>query len=118
MFCYQQSFFNPTRVVGCEQFWALVGAPRTRELIDGIRQEKAEAARLLQAGDTEGAKEHEQEAARLKKKLPAFIFQATFDVTKSKKGFEGAWRKQAATRLPSPARPWVACYRRDARREG
>ena len=99
MFCYQQSFFNPTRVVGCEQFWALVGAPRTRELIDGIRQEKAEAARLLQAGDTEGAKEHEQEAARLKKKLPAFIFQATFDVTKSKKGFEGAWRKQAATRL-------------------
>jgi hypothetical protein len=99
MFCYQQSFFNPTRVVGCEQFWALVGAPRTRELIDGIRQEKAEAARLLQAGDKEGAKEHEQEAARLKKKLPAFIFQATFDVTKSKKGFEGAWRKQAATRL-------------------
>ena len=37
--------------------------------------------------------------ASLKCKLPAFIFQATFDETESKKGKMGAWRKQSATRL-------------------
>ena len=35
----------------------------------------------------------------MKRKLPAFIFQATFDETTSKSGKTGAWRKQAATRL-------------------
>ena len=35
----------------------------------------------------------------MKRKLPAFIFQATFDETKSAKGKIGRWRKQAATRL-------------------
>ena len=85
MFVYQQSFFNPTKEVTPELFWALVGAPWTQEVIEGVRAAKAR-------GD-------EAEASRLKKKLPAFIFQATFDVTKSKKGYEGAWRKQAATRL-------------------
>ena len=85
MFCYQQNFFTPTREVTREQFWALVRAPYTKELISGIRRAKA-------AGD-------DAEAARLKKKLPAFIFQATFDETTSKKGLTGRWRKQAATRL-------------------
>ena len=85
MFCYQQSFFTPTKEVNKQQFWALVGAPLTKELIDGVRAAKAR-------GD-------DAEAARLKKRLPAFIFQATFDVTVSKKGREGRWRKQAATRL-------------------
>ena len=33
------------------------------------------------------------------RKLPAFIFQATFDETTSKTGKTGAWRKQSATRL-------------------
>ena len=37
--------------------------------------------------------------ASLKRKLPAFIFQATFDETTSKTGKTGAWRKQSATRL-------------------
>ena len=78
MFCYQQNFFNPTKEVGRELFWALVGAPYTKECILKYRE----------TGD-----------AAWKKRLPAFIFQATFDVTKSKKGYEGAWRKQAATRL-------------------
>lgn len=78
MFSYQQNFFNPTREVTPEQFWALVGAPFTEECITKFRE----------TGD-----------AAWKKRLPAFIFQATFDVTKSKKGYEGAWRKQAATRL-------------------
>ena len=85
MFCYQQSFFTPTKEVTREQFWALVGAPFTKECIDGVRAAKAR-------GD-------DAEAARQKKRLPAFIFQATFDVTVSKKGREGRWRKQAATRL-------------------
>ena len=85
MFSYQQNFFTPTKEVTREQFWALVGAPLTKELTDGVRAAKAR-------GD-------DAEAARLKKRLPAFIFQATFDVTVSKKGREGRWRKQAATRL-------------------
>ena len=37
--------------------------------------------------------------ASYKRKLPAFIFQATFDETVSKTGKTGTWRKQAATRL-------------------
>ena len=37
--------------------------------------------------------------ASYKRKLPAFIFQATFDETESKTGKIGCWRKQAATRL-------------------
>ena len=85
MFSYQQNFFTPTKEVNKQQFWALVGAPLTKELIDGVRAAKAR-------GD-------DAEAARLKKRLPAFIFQATFDVTRSKSGAEGRWRKQAATRL-------------------
>ena len=85
MFSYQQNFFTPTKEVNKQQFWALVGAPLTKELIDGVRAAKGR-------GD-------DAEAARLKKRLPAFIFQATFDVTVSKKGREGRWRKQAATRL-------------------
>ena len=85
MFSYQQNFFTPTKEVTREQFWALVGAPLTKECIDGVRAAKAR-------GD-------DAEAARLKKRLPAFIFQATFDVTRSKSGAEGRWRKQAATRL-------------------
>ena len=85
MFSYQQNFFTPTKEVTREQFWALVGAPFTKECIDGVRAAKAR-------GD-------DAEAARQKKRLPAFIFQATFDVTVSKKGREGRWRKQAATRL-------------------
>ena len=78
MFCYQRSFGLPTAVVTREVFWALVRAPYTAELIDGFRA----------TGD-----------ASLKRKLPAFIFQATFDETTSKSGRVGRWRKQAATRL-------------------
>ena len=78
MFCYQRSFGQPTVVVNEEQFRALVTAPRTAELIDAYRA----------SGD-----------AAQKRKLPAFIFQATFDETVSKKGNKGAWRCQAGARL-------------------
>ena len=78
MFCYQRSFGRPTEVVTAERFWALVRAPQTSELIDGYRE----------TGD-----------AALKRKLPAFIFQATFEETVSKKGNKGAWRCQAGSQL-------------------
>ena len=77
-FCYQKNFSNPTLPVDEAQFWALVRATKWNEAIDKFR---------------------ETHDAALKRKLPAFIFQATFDETESKKGIVGAWRKQSATRL-------------------
>ena len=99
MFCYQQDFFHETREVDRDRFWALVRAPYTKELIDGIREHRRMAAACLEAGDGDAAKEHNRKADALKKKLPAFVFQATFDETTSKSGKKGRWRKQAATRL-------------------
>ena len=78
MFCYQKNFSNPTLPVDEAQFYALVKAKQWNENIDKYRE----------TGE-----------ASLKRKLPAFIFQATFDETESKAGKIGAWRKQAATRL-------------------
>ena len=103
MFCYQKNFSNPTLPVDEAQFWALVRATKWNEAIDKYR---------------------ETHDAALKRKLPAFIFQATFDETTSKAaskreksqaclnssereqarpkvkaGKLGAWRKQSATRL-------------------
>ena len=77
-FCYQKNFSNPTLPVDEAQFWALVSAPKWNEDIDKYR---------------------ETHDAALKRKLPAFIFQATFDETTSKAGKQGQWRKQSATRL-------------------
>ena len=78
MFAYQKNFSNPTLPVDEAQFWALVKAPKWNENIDKYR---------------------ETHDAALKRKLPAFIFQATFDETTSKTGKQGQWRKQSATRL-------------------
>ena len=78
MFCYQKNLSNPTQPVDEAQFWALLKAPKWNENIDKFRET------------------HE---AALKRKLPAFIFQATFDETASKTGKLGRWRKQSATRL-------------------
>ena len=77
-FCYQKNFFNPTLPVDEAQFWALVRATKWGEAIDEFRKTSDQ---------------------KLKRGLPAFIFQATFDETESKKGKLGAWRKQSATRL-------------------
>ena len=77
-FCYQKNLSNPTMPVDEAQFWALVRAKQWNENIDKYR---------------------ETHDAALKRKLPAFIFQSTFDETASKSGKLGAWRKQAATRL-------------------
>ena len=77
-FCYQKNFSNPTLPVDEAQFYALVRATQWKENIDKYRE----------TGE-----------ASLKRKLPAFIFQAMFDETASAKGKVGRWRKQAATRL-------------------
>ena len=77
-FCYQKNFSHPTLPVDEAQFYALVRATQWNQDIDKYRE----------TGE-----------ASLKRKLPAFIFQATFDETESAKGKLGAWRKQSATRL-------------------
>ena len=77
-FCYQKNFTQPTLPVDEAQFFALVRATQWNENIDKYRE----------TGE-----------ASLKRKLPAFIFQSTFDETTSKAGKLGAWRKQSATRL-------------------
>ncbi|MBE6289983.1 MAG: hypothetical protein E7100_07135 [Bacteroidaceae bacterium] len=78
MFCLQRNFFNPTVPVDEQLFYELVRDKESNAMIDGFRQ----------SGNAE-----------LKRKLPALIFQATFDETTSKSGKKGAWRKQSATRL-------------------
>ena len=77
-FCYQKSFFKPTLPIDEAGFYALVRDKEWNDAIDKFRQTGDQA---------------------LKRKLPAFIFQATFDETASKKGITDRWRKQAATRL-------------------
>ena len=94
MFCYQRSFGSPTEVVTQEQFRALVGAPRTFQLVK-------EAREALARGDkkTYDAK---------KKSLPFVIFIATYDEwdkefenkeTGEKTTKRGAWRSQEHCRL-------------------
>ena len=78
MFCLQRNFFNPTIPVDEQLFYQLVRDMKSNAMIDGFRQ----------SGNAE-----------LKRKLPAFIFQAMFDETTSKSGKKGAWRKQSATKL-------------------
>ena len=78
MFSYQRNFTLPTEAVTSEVFWGLLRDPKTIANIEGYRQ----------TGN-----------AQLKRRLPAFMFQATFDETESKSGKMGRWRKQAATRL-------------------
>ena len=77
-FCYQKNFCNPTMPVDEAQFYALVRGTEWGEKIDKFRETGDQA---------------------IKRKLPAFIFQATFDDTTSKAGKIGPWRKQSATKL-------------------
>ena len=94
MFCYQRSFGSPTEVITQEQFRALVGAPRTFQLVK-------EAREALAQGDkkTYDAK---------KKSLPFVIFIATYDEsdkevenkqTGEKSIKRGTWRNQEHCRL-------------------
>ena len=115
MFSYQQNFFKETQQVTKELFYSLVRAPYTAELINNVRDLQAQADKMekslrelidadvyteeLIKANEDKIKELRQSASSFKKKLPAFIFQATFDETKSAKGYVGKWRKQSAVRL-------------------
>ena len=77
-FSFQHNFNKPTMPINEAKFYELVKDPKWSEAINMYRT----------TGD-----------ASYKRKLPAFIFQATFDETVSKTGKTGTWRKQAATRL-------------------
>lgn len=77
-FSFQHNFNKPTMPIDEAKFYELVKDPKWSEAINMYRT----------TGD-----------ASYKRKLPAFIFQATFDETVSKTGKTGCWRKQAATRL-------------------
>ena len=94
MFCYQRSFGSPTEVVTQEQFRALVGAPRTFQLVK-------EAREALARGD-------KKTYDKKKKSLPFVIFIATYDEsdkevenkqTGEKSIKRGTWRNQEHCRL-------------------
>lgn len=85
MFAIQHRFFEPTSNIGSEEFDKVINSSEVREIIQNVRKCKT-------AGQ-------EAEAQAWKRRLPAFIFQATFDETKSKTGIVGRWRKNAAARL-------------------
>ena len=89
MFSYQKSFVNPTLPVDEQQFYALVSATQWNEnALVSATQWNENIDKYRETGE-----------ASLKRKLPAFIFQAMFDETLSKNGKVGRWRKQVATRL-------------------
>jgi len=88
MFCYQQRFDLPTRVVSKEQFWALVRAPYTAQTVKEARAALARGNKALYD--------------KKKKKLPLMIFIGTFDESvkqKDGKDFNDRWRNQEHVRL-------------------
>ena len=88
MFCYQQRFDLPTRVVSKEQFWALVRAPYTAQTVKEARAAMARGNKALYD--------------KKKKKLPLMIFIGTFDESvkqKDGKDFNDRWRNQEHVRL-------------------
>ena len=88
MFCYQQRFDLPTRVVSKEQFWALVRAPYTAQTVKEARAALARGNKALYD--------------RKKKLLPLMVFIGTFDESvkqKDGKDFNDRWRNQEHVRL-------------------
>ena len=88
MFCYQQRFDLPTRIVSKEQFWALVRAPYTAQTVKEARAALARGNKALYD--------------KKKKKLPLMIFIGTFDESVKKKDgrdFNDRWRNQGHVRL-------------------
>ena len=90
MFCYQSRFHLPTRVITSEQFWALVRAPRTAQLVSEARAALANGDKALYD--------------RKKKMLPLMIFIGTFEEsekevenkkTGEKRMVKGCWRVQS-----------------------
>ena len=67
--------------------------------INSVRSICVDADGLERQGRADEARARREEASRLKRKLPGFLFQATFDESVSKNGRRGRWRKQSAARL-------------------
>ena len=82
MLSYQPSLFKATEILTAERFAQLI--------VDDYVVGRIKAVRAAATAD---------ERARLKRQLPCIVWQATFDETRSKKGFLGRWRKQGAARL-------------------
>ena len=85
MFCLQYSLPLPTKICTKEEFYIIVASDKVKNKIAEFRQ-------LMAEGKSD-------EADAKKRSLPTFIYQATFDVTESKKGKKACWRKQQAARL-------------------
>ncbi len=90
MFCNQSRFHLPTRVITSEQFWALVRAPRTAQLVSEARVALANGDKALYD--------------RKKKQLPLMVFIGTFEEsekevenknTGEKRTVKGCWRVQS-----------------------
>ena len=90
MFCNQSRFHLPTRVINSEQFWALVKAPRTAQLVSEARAALANGDKALYD--------------RKKKLLPLMVFIGTFEEsekevenkkTGEKRTVKGCWRVQS-----------------------
>ena len=111
MFSYQPNLFSPSEVVTKERYTELLLADDVRSRIAAIRQLRAEVRQLqvlisanpapstMNDGLQADIKQKQQQADSLKRQLPFFMFQATFDESVSKSGKRGCWRKQASARL-------------------
>ena len=99
MFHYQPNLLGQTQPCGAEVFTQLVTSDHVLKTVNAVRSLNAEADGLEAQGHADEAKKKRDEASNLKKKLPGFLFQATFDESTSKNGRKGRWRKQSAAHL-------------------
>lgn len=122
MFCYQPNFFSQTEVMTSERFTQLIISDAVISRIKAYRAKLPELDRLkalikdrellIEANPDPKLSMNADLKAEIKKLqaqcrlitsiktgLPIIIYQATFDESKSSKGYSGRWRKQTAARL-------------------
>ena len=85
MFSLQYNLMLPTQGCTKEDFYKIVGSDKVRNKIAEFRSLKAEG--------------NDEKADAMKRSLPIFIYQATFEETESKNGSKACWRKQHAAHL-------------------
>ena len=102
MFVYQKNFFTPCIPCTREIFDELATCSKTVGSIETVRYYQRQIDALpaeLTPEQEQQKKEWEQMKSAAKKGIPALVFQAYFIETKSKKGYTGTWRKNAAAVL-------------------
>ena len=99
MFYYQRNLLSQTDECTKEVFTQIVTSSDVIGTINSVRSICVDADGLERQGRADEARARREEASRLKRKLPGFLFQATFDESVSKNGRRGRWRKQSAARL-------------------